>query len=848
MQETIVLSNINDRELLKSLAIKDKGCFNVRFFNAVNLAKECLLRSGKVITQKEISTVKQECIIYSFLKDIGYFKDSNFEDARNINNAITYARKLCRGNEEEKIEEVFIDGEFKEKNNAILDVYKKYKQYLKDNNLTDSIEIINKAIKETKKLNCEIIIFEETPLEPLEEKLLKAITNNCDKKSIRKFAGKQDKKLSNVTYANAYGSINEVEYILGYIANNNIAYEDCTISLIDNSYVNQFISYRDSYGIPMTFGTGVSLSFTNAFKVLTLLDRWNKGYNGYDALDRLINAPEFDTEKLWAELEKTNTITLRDKQETLKAIGNMRITVDADDKFNNYKNVITDKKEISRLPFVEYIVNELHKGYSYLIKTYTKNNLGDLEVKVIDAICSYLDEYFENVKDGILTDAINNLSNKMIARELSKPASIHITDLQGSLSSIRKHLFICGLNAKNFPGSPSENYLLLDSDLERFNETNVKNSTNKINYNKKLMFDVLDNASAFDANIHLSYSGYSLSDLKVENPSSLLFEIYKKENGSESKTEDLEIAIGEQHKYFDEAITSLKNIGSKYLDGITTTPLDDTVDKNSKTELDSVISPSSADIFFSCPKRFYLTKILGVYEPQEDDPFNALPANDEGTLIHECMEDYGKNPGWTKQEFMTNAENKLNNYFNKRIPIHTNNIETIKKNYLAMAEEGFDSNPNENKVDRSEEWLGTYKDPITGLNFGGIVDRVEQLPNGKYQIVDYKTYKDIRNKKDDIDSCFQVVLYAYLLENTENKEVEKCEYRYLRNPRTIECVYDSVIKQKLQNKLQEIKDALDSGDFPCAPEDKQDEACKYCKLGNICGKNKIAQTKEAQNE
>lgn len=846
MKETIILSNVNDRELLKSFALNGKGVFNVRVFNVLNLAKEALLRSNKAVIQKEITPIKQECVIYDIIKNNAYFKDSNYVDAKNINNAITYARKLCRGDEETKIEEVFKEGEFKEKNLAIFETYKLYKEYLQNNNLTDSIEIINKAIKESNDVFDEIILFKETPLDPLEEKLLNAVSKNGKNLTIREFANKKDKKLSNITYANAYGTVNEVEYILGYIAKNDIPYEDCLIALIDNSYVNQLISYRDAYNVPMSFGTGTPLSNTNAYKVLTLLDRWNKGYNGYDALCSLINATEFDTSKLWLGIDPESKLTERNKQDVLKAIGNMRISVDCDNKFDNYKSVLTNKKEIDRLYIVEYVVNELHKGYSYLINTYTKNVTGELEQKAIDTICSYLDEYFANANEGTLEDAINNLSSKMISREISKPATIHITDLQGALSTIRKHIFICGLNAKNFPGSPSENYLLLDSDLDRFNEENVKNSTNIVNQNKKLLNDILDNASAFDENIHLSYSGYSLSDLKVENPSSLLFEIFKKEHGNESTTKELEEAIGEQHKYFDEAITSLKNVGSKYLEGYITSPLDSKTDEYKNILLKKTISPSNADIFFKCPKHFYLTQVLGIYEPEEDDPFNALPANDEGTLIHECMEDYGNNTSWTKQEFMANAENKLNDYFKKRIPIHTKNMSTLKKNYLAMAEYGYD-NDEHNKVYKSEYWL-SYQDPNTGLTFGGRVDRIEELPNGKYQIVDYKTGRNIEHEENNLDKCFQVILYAYLLEKTEQKQVEKCEYRYLRLGKYIPCVNNDDIKVQLQGKLNEIKNAIDTGIFPCAPKNKQDEACKYCKLGNICGKNKVVEDKEAQDE
>ncbi|MBQ0036816.1 MAG: hypothetical protein KBT35_07870, partial [Firmicutes bacterium] len=301
MKETIILSNLNEKELLKTFALNGVGSFNVRVFNAEGLAKEASIRNGNVINQRQISTIEQECAIYNISKEIDYFKDISFLDAKNINEAITYARKLCRGSEEDKIETVFFDGEFREKNLAILEVYKEYKQYLTENNLIDSIEIINNVIKNHNKIDAEFVTFLETSLEPLEEELIKvASNNNYGKKTIREFVQKENKQLANVTYANAYGSVNEVEYILGYIAKNNIRYDDCVIALLDNSYAKHFINYRDTYDIPMTFGVGQDLSLSNSFKVLTLLDRWNKQYNAINSLNELINASEFNTNKFWS--------------------------------------------------------------------------------------------------------------------------------------------------------------------------------------------------------------------------------------------------------------------------------------------------------------------------------------------------------------------------------------------------------------------------------------------------------------------------------------------------------------------------------------------------------------------
>ena len=47
------------------------------------------------------------------------------------------------------------------------------------------------------------------------------------------------------------------------------------------------------------------------------------------------------------------------------------------------------------------------------------------------------------------------------------------------------------------------------------------------------------------------------------------------------------------------------------------------------------------------------------------------------------------------------------------------------------------------------------------------------------------------------------------------------------------------MKAKLDAKMQEFKEALTTGQFPCATDA---EACKYCTLGDICGKAQKEET------
>ena len=109
---------------------------------------------------------------------------------------------------------------------------------------------------------------------------------------------------------------------------------------------------------------------------------------------------------------------------------------------------------------------------------------------------------------------------------------------------------------------------------------------------------------------------------------------------------------------------------------------------------------------------------------------------------------------------------------------------------------------------------------------------MEKTAEGEYIIADYKTGKRVKHLANDIDTCMQVVIYAYLMEQ-KNLPISRCEYRYLRDGITIPCRYDDSMKEKLDTKLAIFKNALTTGQFPVA---ESSDACRYCTLAGICGR------------
>ena len=104
--------------------------------------------------------------------------------------------------------------------------------------------------------------------------------------------------------------------------------------------------------------------------------------------------------------------------------------------------------------------------------------------------------------------------------------------------------------------------------------------------------------------------------------------------------------------------------------------------------------------------------------------------------------------------------------------------------------------------------------------------------------MDYKSGKKIKHTADDIDTCLQVILYAYMMEKT-GCNVSSGEYHYLKLGTAISCRYDDEIKEKLSAKLSEFKTVMEKGQFPISgnADSKDDSPCTYCKYGLVCGKD-----------
>ena len=125
---------------------------------------------------------------------------------------------------------------------------------------------------------------------------------------------------------------------------------------------------------------------------------------------------------------------------------------------------------------------------------------------------------------------------------------------------LRQNLFVTGLSADKFPGAPTENYLLLDDEFSGFGE-NTPTSVNLIRRAQVSLHDLLRAAAALDVRTQLSYSGYDTAELKANNVSSMLYELYLEAGGTDK---DVYLASIRKTGYFSQALPGMTAIGQAW--------------------------------------------------------------------------------------------------------------------------------------------------------------------------------------------------------------------------------------------------------------------------------------------
>jgi DNA helicase II / ATP-dependent DNA helicase PcrA len=221
-----------------------------------------------------------------------------------------------------------------------------------------------------------------------------------------------------------------------------------------------------------------------------------------------------------------------------------------------------------------------------------------------------------------------------------------------------------------------------------------------------------------------------------------------------------------------------------------------------------------------------LQKILQIVkqagEKKQDSLFSApSPSQGEGwgevkISLEECLKVYEES--WIDEWYETEA-NK-NKY-------HEKGKEIVK----AFYEEHQNNWPKVLFLEK--DFALRMKVDGDGITIKGKIDRIDEMPDGKLKIVDYKTGRP--KEKLEFNEKAQLLIYQQAVKEVFRQEVGALCYRYLNDNSEIEFLGKEKDFEKLDDKISATIRAIRLGEFPATPG----QQCKFCDYSGICEFRKL---------
>ncbi len=242
------------------------------------------------------------------------------------------------------------------------------------------------------------------------------------------------------------------------------------------------------------------------------------------------------------------------------------------------------------------------------------------------------------------------------------------------------------------------------------------------------------------------------------------------------------------------------------------------------------LSYSSISTYKTCPKKFYLSRVLrmpGIWDEKNTGAMNR------GTFVHEILEQAVNKRIKTKKELFNIKDELLKKPEFKGVNLE--GVDEALEVFWFRNNAGFKNNI-------SNEY--NFKFNLNGFNFTGKIDRLDKLEGNSVHIIDYKTGGAPSNDK----MFLQLGLYALAVMN--DQELRKYNPKLLSlqlleedKDKTYELIGDELVMKgaRIKPRLSDIKQEiikLAEGikrDFTDGFKRTKDEReCNYCEFKFYC--------------
>ncbi|MCC3358616.1 PD-(D/E)XK nuclease family protein [Bacillus sp. REN16] len=711
----------------------------------------------------------------------------------------------------------------------------------------------------------------------------------------------------------------ELKEVLFRIKEKDIRFDEAAIFYTSSAkYATAMYHIAERLQVPVTFGEGIPIGFTKPGKMVAGILDWIKDYYSVQAFLKLLQENLLDLEedapskRKWATLLRRANISWGKERYLSQIQAKMNDASEPENRIGDYHWLFQwFSTTFKHMPTAQgdgtILYGDLLKTIKYFLMNYCKISSGfdqaakEVLLERIEDLLPYGNEAVSHAWQKFEEDFLSI----HIGQSRPKPGYLHISSYKNGLYLNRKHLFIVGLDNGRFPGKSGEDPLLLDTERERLGRLLPfeKEKSKRDIYAMAQLF-----ASAADNEITVSYCRYDMNENRAISPSYLFLQCYRIQTGEHSadfntvqkkapianragtlENEDwwYEKITNSQNGRLDEAfLADFSNITrGLYAEKMRQEPgftvyegkvESDTTMFDPRKKPDITISAGKLEKIAKCPYAYFLENVLRlrVVEDVSYDPTKWLDAKTRGTLLHEIFEKFYQEikircekPSYTKHiDLLTKIANKRMDNVKTVVPApnaRTERLETEEiiescETFLKVEEENSElGEPLYFEYSFGEDAPAVIVLPSGTVHVRGIIDRVDQLSDGSFHIIDYKTGSSWGYHTKEFfkgGRQLQHLLYTLAIEahlGIDGGSVKKSSYlfptrkgagkRFVREQ-------EETTRTNGIDILDKLLSIVGHGHFTMTDDENE---CKFCDFKKVCRRstyNKDALKQKQQDE
>jgi len=237
---------------------------------------------------------------------------------------------------------------------------------------------------------------------------------------------------------------------------------------------------------------------------------------------------------------------------------------------------------------------------------------------------------------------------------------------------------------------------------------------------------------------------------------------------------------------------------------------------------DGMLSLSASDLtlYLTCPLKYKFARVFGI--PQEPTINQRF-----GILFHNVLERFHKEPPENPEDGLR----ELNRLFEsgwRRTGFGSSDDELQFRDRAREALRRYWENERESEGE--PVWLERKFDFKVGdHHVRGRVDRVDRLPDGDYEVIDYKTGE--RKSEEDLDADLQLALYRMAAREAWDIEVSTGSYYYVLDGDKVAAPTKPDDAERVERTVLQVGEGILSQDFEPRPSP---QVCSWCDYRLIC--------------